>query len=181
MSESIPLPRICERTVLRQFLDSDLARFQAYRSDPELALFQDWEQMSDRDALSFIQHQRTAEFLVPGHWYQIAIADRSSGVLIGDIGIRVDPDEQEAEIGFTMAPAHQKKGLCSESMREVIYLIFEHTRVASIVGVTDARNRASVNLLKALGLEQVKSMDTVFRGEPCTELIFTALRNRIFP
>lgn len=172
------LPRLCGRTVLRRFADSDLARFQAYRLDPEVALYQDWEAMSDDDALSFIQDQSKAHFFVPGNWHQIAIAGSTSGTLIGDIGVFVDSEEKGAEIGFGLSRQYQKRGLGRESVTEAVALIFEHTKVDTVVGIADARNQASINLLTAIGMNKIKTMETVFRGEPCTELVYSLERTR---
>lgn len=94
---AIPLTRTCKRVVLRQLIESDLAQFQAYRSDSEVARYQDWEQMTDSEALSFIQHQKKDASLMPGYWCRIGIADRKNGILIGDIRILsfIDRETQE--------------------------------------------------------------------------------------
>ncbi|MGQ7847666.1 GNAT family N-acetyltransferase [Granulosicoccus sp. 3-233] len=176
MNISAPLPRHCGRTILRSFSEADLERFQAYRTDPEVARYQDWEQMTDNEALAFFRATNATEFLLPGCWTQIAIAEASSGQLIGDVGILIAADEKEAEIGFTLHRAYQKQGLGREAVGEAIQLIYEQTRVARIIGVTDDRNLASVRLLEFLGMDRVDSKQAVFRGEHCVELSYALYR-----
>lgn len=96
------LPRLCGRTVLRQMVESDLAHFQAYRTDPAVARYQDWESMTEQQALAFIRAQTVVDCLRRGQWSQIGIAEKTHDRLIGDIGIHVDDEEQEAEIGFSL-------------------------------------------------------------------------------
>jgi RimJ/RimL family protein N-acetyltransferase len=73
-------------TCLRLFEVSDLARFQAYRSDPGLARFQAWSPMDERAAREFIEEMASVAELRQGDWIQLAIADAGSNQLVGDSG-----------------------------------------------------------------------------------------------
>lgn len=166
------LPRVLDRVVLRRLQTADLADFQAYRHDPALGVYQGWEATSDAQALAFLRDVETSPLLRPGAWSQIAIADRHSLRLLGDIGLFVDEAQRHAEIGFTLARAHQGRGLATEAVRAAIDLVFEHTGVGQIQGVTDIRNGASIRLLERVGLRLASTSPAVFRGEPCTEHTF---------
>ena len=67
------------RLRLRRFRDDDLARFMAYRNDPEVARYQNWERISLAEAQAFIQAERDVRLGVPGIGAQIAIELRASG------------------------------------------------------------------------------------------------------
>ena len=47
----VSLPIVTERLVLRPFRDEDLDAIVAYRNDPEVARYQDWDGISRDDAL----------------------------------------------------------------------------------------------------------------------------------
>lgn len=177
MKISNALPINCGRTILRAFTDADLSRFQAYRTDPEVARFQDWEMMTDQEAASFIFDSGSADILVPGHWCQIGIAHSLDRCLIGDVGIYVDSEETNAEIGISLDRNYQSQGLGKETVREVINLVFKESKVERINGITDERNVASISLLKSVGMSKIKSVNTVFRGESCIELVFSISRD----
>lgn len=166
------VPRVLDRVVLRRLRSSDLADFQAYRHDPGLGLYQGWEPMSDGQALAFLRDVQSSSLLRPGHWSQIAIADPRSLRLLGDIGLFVDDAQRHAEIGFTLARAHQGRGLATEAVRGAIDLVFEHTGVGRVQAVTDTRNTASIRLLERVGLSLASTSEAIFRGEPCTEHTF---------
>jgi RimJ/RimL family protein N-acetyltransferase len=168
-----PLPRSTERVTLRRLCRDDLSEFQAYRLDPVVGQYQGWSPMSDAHALSFLDEMNVAPALAPGEWFQLGIADRQSGILIGDIGVRISADGREAEIGFTLGRRHQGQGLAREAVGEVVALIFEVTEVRRVVAITDARNDAARKLLSSLRMAHVGRQEAIFRGEPCVEDTFS--------
>jgi len=167
------LPRLGDRVVLRRLSNADLEIFQAYRSDLDLGRFQSWSAMSLTEAAVFLSEMSIADFGVVGEWFQLGIADRFSGHLLGDIGVCLrHTDDAYAEIGFTLATKLHGQGLGAEAVREVLAMLFERTRVARIIAITDTRNLASVRLLERVGMSLTKTVSTVIRGEPCDEHLF---------
>lgn len=166
------LPRHTPRVTLRRLAVSDLDAFHAYRSDAEVGRYQGWTPMTREQAQAFLAEMSTAEFCPDEAWFQLAIAERASGRLIGDIGICVHAgDDAHAEIGFTLAPQAQHRGLGTEAVGAAVAMLFERRAITRVVGITDARNLASLRLLERIGMSQVQTLQTVFRGEPCTELL----------
>lgn len=175
-----PLPRRGARVLLRRFAADDLEALQSYRNDEEVARYQSWSVMSTEAARQFLAAMAVAPMFTPGEWFQVAIAEAASNRLIGDIGIcvRTDPGGvRYAEIGFTLARGAQGKGLATEAVRETLALLFEHAEVDHVVGITDARNVPSVQLLKRVGMTLRETVDATFRGRPCREHVFEARRH----
>jgi len=163
--------------VLRRMRQSDLGAFQAYRSIPELGRFQGWSPMSDTQALSFLTEMESGPLFRPGQWVQLGIAASSASVLIGDIGLYVSRDGQSGEVGFTLAPSEQGRGIASAAVRQALELLFCSTAISRALGITDARNTASVRLLERLGFKCAETRKALFRGEECTELVYELQRN----
>jgi RimJ/RimL family protein N-acetyltransferase len=134
--------------------------------------------MTDAEARAFIAEVAAAGLFVPGQWAQVAIAEADTGQLVGDIGIFVAESAASAEVGFTLAPTAMGRGYATAAVREVIHLLFEHTPVERIIGITDARNTPSVRVLERVGMTRVESRETVFRGEPCIEWVYATKRRR---
>ncbi len=133
--------------------------------------------MSESDSLKFLDEVSQAPLFVAGHWVQLGIADTASDRLVGDIGMYLSEDGSSAEVGFTLEPSAQGRGIAGSAVREALHLMFCATGVARILGVTDERNLPSVRLLERLGFEFIESRRVVFRGEPCTELVYALPRN----
>lgn len=170
------LPAVSGRIVLRRLDVSDLAGFQAYRRDPEVARYQGWETVTDDEARSFLADVAAGDLLEPGHWSQVAIALASNGELIGDIGLFVSESEDEAEIGVSLARSAQGQGLAAEAVDGAMRLVFEHTMVDRLIGITDIRNGPSIALLKRVGMRKVAEQESVVKGETCHELVFAVTR-----
>jgi RimJ/RimL family protein N-acetyltransferase len=157
---------------LRRLRRADRAAFQAYRALPELGRFQSWSQMTDEEADRFIDEVAALPVLAPGEWIQLALADRQTDRLLGDIGLWVSPEGDQAEIGFTVAPWAQGRGVATQATHAVHGLLARASNVRVLRGITDARNGASVRVLERAGFLQVESRDAVFRGESCVERVY---------
>jgi RimJ/RimL family protein N-acetyltransferase len=170
------LPRPFPGGCLRRLRPSDLGAFQAYRSVPELGRYQGWSPMSEAEALAFLVKMESAVLFQPGQWVQLAIADPHTDVLIGDIGLRLSDDSQTGEVGFTLAPSAQGRGVACAAVQEALQVLFTATPVSRILAITDARNKPSVRLLERLGFACRETRTAVFRGEECLERVFVLSR-----
>lgn len=133
--------------------------------------------MSETEALSFLREMSAARVFAAGDWVQLGIADHADGHLIGDVGVFVAADGLAGEIGFTLAPAAQGRGIATAAVREALQLLFDITFVKRVVGVTDRRNVRSIRLLERVGFRHCESRSTVFRGEPCVEDVYAISRD----
>ncbi len=167
------LPQATKRLTLRRFIEADFERFLAYRQDAEVARFQGWSMLAEEEARAFIGEMNLAVMGIPGEWFQIAIAEKQSNLLVGDIGLCVLAQEPTTvEIGFTLARTEQGKGSAHEAVHALIRVLFAQEQVSKIVGITDTRNKPSINLLTRLGMNLVRSDEVMFKNELCVEHTF---------
>jgi RimJ/RimL family protein N-acetyltransferase len=172
------LPHFAGRVVLRRLAVSDLRDFQQYRSDPLVGRYQGWTAGSDADATAFLAEMSEAPLFRPERWSQIGIADRVESRLLGDIGIFLCADGRGAEIGFTLGRESQGRGLGATAVRAALDLLFEHTDVERVLGITDARNHASIRLLQRVGMHMTEARAAMFRDEACIEHVYALGRER---
>ena len=170
------LPSAFPGGVLRRLRTSDLAPFQAYRSDPELGRFQGWSAMSEAEAVAFLAKMNEAALFTPGDWVQLGIAEPEADQLIGDIGIFVSADGLTGELGFTLALDAQGRGIATAAVRQALQVLFCLTSVKQVLGITDSRNVGSIRLLERVGFRRHESRSTVFRGEACIEEVYVLPR-----
>ena len=171
------LPRDFAGGRLRRLRPTDLDAFQAYRAIPALGRYQGWTPKRDDEALAFLVQMESAPLFTPGEWLQLGIADAQSDVLIGDIGIHLSEDALAAEIGFTLQPAAQGRGIATAAVREAVKLVFAATTAQAVIAITDGRNLPSVRLLERAAFRYVEARDAMFRGEPCCELVYALQRD----
>ncbi len=164
-------------TVLRKLRTSDLERFHAYRSSEELGRYQGWEAMSWEQSLGFLERASVVQGLMAGAWIQLGIAERTSDELIGDVGIFLNQDGSEGEVGFTLRQESHGRGHATRAVLLAAELIFASTRIQALWAVSDARNTPSLAVLRRCGFTFVRARQAVFKGEPCTEKVFVRRRD----
>lgn len=166
------------RLRLRSLEPEDAGPMFAYRSDPRVARYQGWEPASRREIEAFIRSVAGQGPDVPGAWYQVGIALRDGGGLIGDLGIHVPVhDRRQAEIGITVAPDHQGRGYGTEALRAVLGYLFEELGKHRVYGSVDPRNVRSIALMERVGMRReahhVRSL--WFKGEWVDDVIYAIL------
>jgi RimJ/RimL family protein N-acetyltransferase len=167
-----------ERLVLRRFGDADLDAFVAYRALPEVARYQSWDAYTPEDGRTLITSMQFRQPGTVGEWFQFAIAERVSGALIGDCAICVDAHQpRQAEIGFTLSPAHQSHGYATEAVRGLLEYAFSTLDLHRVIGNCDARNLASARVLERAGMRQEAHFieDYWSKGEWTSSLIYAIL------
>ena len=162
--------------VLRAFESKDLKHFAAYRANPTIARFQSWSDYTYKDALHFFQNTNYSNFGGVGNWYQLAIANKQSDVLIGDLAVHF-VDDQQVEIGFTVSPEFQGKGVAIESIKALLNFLFLELKKHRVIAITDTENTPLCRLLEKLGFRKeahyVKNI--FFKGAWGDEFLYAIL------
>lgn len=164
-----PLPRTHGCAVLRRLCASDLDAFLAYRGDPDVARYQGWDAMDADTARGFLTAMETTPALPIG-WWQIGIARQGAPELMGDMGLCLSDDGTEVEMGITLARAAQGSGLARDAVAAAAQMIWDGTKAARIVAITDARNTAALKLIERLGLTRVGTLHDAGFPEPMFEM-----------
>jgi RimJ/RimL family protein N-acetyltransferase len=168
------------RLVLRPFEAGDLEQFVSYRSDPEVARYQSWEPpYSHAEAEAFLADRDRSVFGAPDRWFQVAIADRGSGSLVGDVGIHVVASQPETcELGVTLARASQGRGIATEALEAIVALLFERDGMHRLFAQVDDRNLGAQRLFDRLGFRcEARSIEADwFKGEWTTLRTYALLQ-----
>ncbi len=167
------------RLLVRPLSLDDLSDFHRYRSNPEVTKYQGFDVMIIEEAASFIRENALKSFGKSGEWVQFAIANKHTGVLIGDCAVRLDSnDPHMAEIGITISHLEQQKGFAKETLTALMTFLFDQLQIHRIVETVDAENLASVQLLKSCGFRQEGHFieNIFFKGKWGSEIQFALLK-----
>jgi len=169
------LPLQTPRLTIRRFQPTDLEPFVAYRNLPEVARWQTWTEYPLELGRQFLAELETLEPFTPNTHYQLAVQQNNS--LIGDLYCKLDDAGQQAEIGFSFAPAFQGQGYASEAVRGLLGHLFAVVGLHRVYAITDPRNTASRKLLERVGmrLEGQMKQSLWFKGEWADDLYFAIL------
>jgi len=167
-----------DRLLLRRFAAADLLPFLAYLNDPVVARYQSWKSYTEQQAAKLIDEQANVEPGEPGKWFTFAAELKDEGLLIGHVALKM-LDQQQAEIGFTFARAHQGKGLAFEATCLVLDYLFTELDLHRVIAIADCENERSVALLKRLGMRQEGHfMQNIwFKGKWGDEYLYAVLKD----
>lgn len=174
-----PLELRTPRLLIRRLRPGDAAALVAYRSLPEVARYQGWEAFVHEDAARLIADQARVVPDTPGTWTQLAITLTDTGSVVGDCGIHFRPDDaRQVELGVTLDPAYQGRGLAAEALTAVLGYVFGVLGKHRASAVTDADNRPAATLFRRLGFRQeAHHVESVwFKGAWGGEFVFARLR-----
>lgn len=151
----MPFPLLTPRVSIKPLTLHDVDEFVQYRQDPEIARFQSWDtNYSAQHGVDLVQAQDGVVLPAPGDWLQLAIHDRETSELLGDLALHtIDAAELSFEIGFTLATKNQGNGIAREAVRRLLDFLFDELRAISVCASCDSRNSPSITLLLALGFE----------------------------
>ncbi len=165
-----------KRLLLRRLRESDLVSFLAYRNDPEVARYQDWEGCTEaRGMICALQQE---EPFVPGEWFQFAVELQETGELVGDLGFRVGEDGRQADVGYTLAREHWGRGYASEAVSRLLDHAFGVLGLHRVCAVVDQENAPSAAVLERIGLRREGAFveNAWFKGRWSSEYLYATLR-----
>ncbi len=148
---------------------SHVSAFVGYRQDPQVARWQSWTpSYSESDARQLIESQPATELPEEGEWMQLAVRDARNGTLLGDVAVHSLAEQPNTfEIGATLAPGSQGRGVASEAVARVLDYLFTEATAHRVVAFCDARNEPVARLLRRVGMRPESSQIEAdyFKGE----------------
>lgn len=167
------------RLILRRFREEDIDTFVGYRSNPEIAKYQSWDNYTREQGIEFIDEMLKLEPNVPGSWFQMAIELKETGEMIGDCALHtVFYDPQQVEIGYTIDSKYQNKGYGKEAVSRLLDYVFNELKKHRAAATVDVRNIPSVNLLESIGMRREGHFieNIWFKGEYGDEYVYAVLK-----
>jgi RimJ/RimL family protein N-acetyltransferase len=166
------------RLLLRRLRESDLAPFLAYRNDPEVARYQDWEGCTEVEARGMILALKREEPFAPGRWFQFAVELKGTKMLVGDLGFRISEDGKQGEVGYTLAREHWGKGYATAAVSRLLEHAFGVLGLHRVYAVVDQENSPSAAVLERLGLRREGAFveNAWFKGRWSSEYLYATLR-----
>lgn len=142
-----------DRLILRKLEIVDREDFFKYRSLPEVYEYQSFIPKNINAVDDFIIGIPTTPN-IPNTWFQLAIVNKNVDMLIGDIGIHFLEDNDQIEVGYTLAPSYQGQGYAIEALKAVINYLFFDLKKHRITASVDPNNSKSIRLLENLGMRK---------------------------
>lgn len=168
-----------DRLIIRLLGASDAKAMYTYRTEPAVLRFQTWAPASVQEVRALIERLRTLDPLTPGEWFQIGIALRATGELVGDFGLQARADDPRlVEVGITLAPRFQHQGLASEALGALLEFLFTGTETHRVHCSVDPENHPCIKLLEKVGMRREAHLieSLWLKGAWVDDVIYAMLR-----
>ncbi len=141
-----------DHLLLRSLSPDDLPRLHATRNAEACARYQRWERTDETFLRAMIEEHAGDAPTRPGK-QQFAIADKATGEMVGDLTLFIE--DPTLTVGYTIAPAHQRKGYATELLSALAAHLHEMYPARELVALVDPQNAPSIALLNKLGFENL--------------------------
>jgi aminoglycoside 6'-N-acetyltransferase len=121
-----------------------------------VAQYQGWQVPYLREeAIKLIEQMKDMHAPKAGHWLQLALELNETGQMIGDLGLKINPeDARQAVIGFTIAPDHWRRGYALEAIRALLEFLFGDLDLHRVSADCDTENIGSWRTLEKAGFRR---------------------------
>jgi RimJ/RimL family protein N-acetyltransferase len=159
-------PLQTERLRLRRSRPDDAEAISAYRSDPDVRRFQGWERTDPETIRHELEEMAPRAPGEPGGWVQLTVEDRSTGRLVGDVGLSpADEEPGVIKLGYTIDPAFQGSGFGTEAVRALVAYAFERLGADLVRIYASADNQPSIRVAEKAGLRFIERKEYRSEGE----------------
>lgn len=165
------------RLRLRPYRAGDVEAIFALYSDPRVMRywsFPPWQERAQAQAYL----QRALAGMDAGEIFPWAIAERRSDRLIGALTLfSLHLEQRRAEIGYSLAPEYQGRGLAAEALRCGLDHAFNSLGLVRVEADIDPRNESSWRLLERIGFQREGLLRKRWRvnGEVCDTAFYGLL------
>lgn len=152
---------------MRDFEAEDWPAVLAYQQHPEYLRYYPWTQRTESDVKGFLGIFRGWQEATPRFRFQLAVALKDTGELIGNAGIRCPRHGADcAELGYELAYEQWGKGYATEAAGAMLNFGLEQLKLRHITADCNAENLASARVLEKLGFSLDKRVDRAvyFKG-----------------
>lgn len=166
------------RLLIRRMKLDDIPFLYSYRSNPLVSEFQNWAPTNIEETREFIIPILAKDRPSKGDWFQVGLYLQSTDEMVGDIGIHLlENSPNQAELGISLCPTHQKHGYAQEALRGVFDYLFVDLCIRRIIGSVDPRNAPSISLLERIGMRKEAHFIQSYwsKGEWTDDVIFAML------
>jgi [ribosomal protein S5]-alanine N-acetyltransferase len=151
-----------DRLILREFKLEDAVGLFELNADPIVLQFTgDAPFSSIEEAKRFIQNYSHYQEYGFGRW---SVLDKGTDEFLGWCGLKYTPEKGECDLGFRLMQKFWNKGYATEAAIASLSYGFNELNLKEIVGRAMIDNKASVAVLRKVGMFEEKQFD--FDGKP---------------
>ncbi|MDQ6851359.1 MAG: GNAT family N-acetyltransferase [Actinomycetota bacterium] len=168
-----------ERLILRPLVPDDVDAVHAYQSREDVCRYIPYSPRTRAEVAERLGSDRNRSTLDDeGQAMLAAVVVTESDRVVGDVMLAwTSREHRSGEVGYVLNPGYQGQGYATEAAAALLRLGFDGLDLHRIVARVDARNDASVAVLRRIGMRQEAHLvqNEWFKGQWSDELDFAIL------
>lgn len=167
-----------KRLLVREILSEDFESIHSLALKPEIYNYQSWGPNSEKETAGFIKQAQNQQNENPRKNYELAMIEKSSGILMGLVSIRCS-HSNIAEIGYWLRVDRWKEGFGFESVMALVTFGFQKLSLNKFFALVDPQNIGSLNLLNKVGFKQNGFLkeNKIIRGKYADTILLEILKS----
>lgn len=154
---TIPVPIETERLLIRPFHALDADSMAEIYGDPEVMGHVCLGVLDLKRTTALLEEYRSAQN--ERGFSTLAVVEKESGTLVGDVGFGIYAPTGEPELGYTLAAAVWGRGYGLEAARACVEAAFAHLPHSRVVAKVEPQNEPSLRVAEQLGMRTVETID----------------------
>lgn len=149
-------PLATARLLLRPYVADDLAFLHSMFGREDVCRYLPWPAMDLEQARAKVAQRMGQATIGPEiGGLVLAAVETATGRTVGEFMLRLtNAESRQGEIGWSLHPDAQGRGLATEAAREMLRMGFEELGLHRIVAECDPRNAASIRVMEKLGMRR---------------------------
>lgn len=143
-----------ERLYARDFVREDADGVFEYAGDIESSGFQSFSPESYEDVVKFVE-SRLAEQIKPERsFYDLVLCLKDTDEMVGAMGIYLDEDRRQAELGYNLKKRFWRQGYATEAAKGFLRFAFLGLDLHRVTSRCDDQNEASYRVMERIGMRR---------------------------
>ena len=148
-----------DRLIIRKFTLADAEASFKMANDPEVMKYIIGEKYKDVDEVRAMIRKNVFGDYEKYGFGRMAMTLKSTGEFIGFTGLKYNDDFKEVDLGYRIIREHWGRGYTTEASRPFLDIGFQELGLKRIVALAFEENKASINVMKKLGMTFEKYME----------------------
>ena len=148
-----------KRLILRDYVFEDWVAIHEYSKEPEFSKYDVWGPNAEKDTQAYVNLMIDQARSDARYKFDLAVVDRPSLQAIGGVGVRRDSEDSAVgNLGYSINPEFQKRGLATECVGALLDFGFRTLGLQVVWATCDVLNPASYRVMEKSGMKRVGHM-----------------------
>ena len=143
-----------ERLYARDFVKEDAQDVFEYAGNLESSGFQSFSPESYEDVVKFVESRLAEQLKEPRGFFDLVLCLKDTDEMVGAIGIYLDADRRQAELGYNLKKRFWHNGYATEAAKGFLRFGFLGLDLHRITARCDDMNAASYRVMERIGMRR---------------------------